>query len=81
VTRDLVQQAHRDPQREDRILKIGTGTAWSTALLAHQLGDDRVVSVEVDPVMAEVVRGNLTRAGRSPLAVTGDGTHIAAPDR
>jgi protein-L-isoaspartate O-methyltransferase len=81
VTRDLVQQAHRDPQREDRILKIGTGTGWSTALLGHQLGVDRVVSVEVDRVMAEFARGHLSRAGRSPLVVTGDGTHIAAPDR
>jgi len=54
-------------------LEIGTGTGWSAALLAHQLDDDRVVSVEVGPVVSEVARGNLTRAGCRVLVVTGDG--------
>jgi protein-L-isoaspartate O-methyltransferase len=54
---------HLDPQPGQRILEIGTGTGWTAALLAHQLGDDRVVSVEVDPVVADTARRNLTRAG------------------
>ena len=64
---------HLDPQPGQRILEIGTGTGWTAALLAHQLGDDRVVSVEVDPVVADTARHNLTRTGRTPLVVTGDG--------
>jgi protein-L-isoaspartate(D-aspartate) O-methyltransferase len=70
---------HLDPQPGERILEIGTGTGWSTALLAHQLGDDRVVSVEVDPAVAALARGNLTRAGRSPLVITRDGTEGYPP--
>lgn len=64
---------HLDPQPGERILEIGTGTGWTAALLSHQLGDDRVVSVEVDPVVADTARGNLTRAGHEPLVITGDG--------
>jgi protein-L-isoaspartate O-methyltransferase len=41
--------SHVDPQPGQRILEIGTGTGWTAALLAHQFGDDQVVSVEVDP--------------------------------
>jgi protein-L-isoaspartate O-methyltransferase len=64
---------HLDPQPGQRILEIGTGTGWTTALLAHQLGDGQVVSVEVDPVVADTARHNLTQAGRTPLVVTSDG--------
>ncbi len=64
---------HLDPQPGERVLEIGTGTGWTAALLAHQLGDDHVVSVEVDPAVADNARQNLTRVGRSPLVVTADG--------
>jgi protein-L-isoaspartate(D-aspartate) O-methyltransferase len=64
---------HLDPQPAERVLEIGTGTGWTAALLAHQLGDDHVVSVEVDPAVADTARQNLTRVGRSPLVVTADG--------
>lgn len=64
---------HLDPQPGERILEIGTGTGWTAALLAHQLGDDHVVSVEVDPAIADTARRNLTRVGRGVLVVTGEG--------
>jgi protein-L-isoaspartate O-methyltransferase len=70
---------HLDPQPDERILEIGTGTGWTAALLAHQLGDDQVVSVEVDPVVADTARRNLTRAGHRPLVVTGDGARGYPP--
>ena len=65
--------AHLDPRPGDRILEIGTGTGWSTALLAHQLDDDRVVSIEIDPTVAQAARANLDRAGHRPRVITADG--------
>lgn len=65
-----------------RVLEIGTGTGWNTALLSHRLGDDRVVSVEVDPAVAELARPNLAGVGRAPLVITADGAEgysAAAP--
>jgi protein-L-isoaspartate(D-aspartate) O-methyltransferase len=70
---------HLDPQPGERILEIGTGTGWTAALLAHQLGDDQVVSVEVDPAVADTARHHLARAGRSPLVFTGDGAQGYPP--
>lgn len=64
---------HLDPQPGHRILEIGTGTGWTAALLAHQLGDHHVISIEVDPAVADTARANLARAGHQVLVVTGDG--------
>ncbi|MFH8348401.1 methyltransferase domain-containing protein [Streptomyces sp. NPDC018045] len=63
-----------------RVLEIGTGTGFHAALLAHRLGSDHVVSVEVDPVLAEAARANLKAVGLTPAVITGDGAlgHTAA---
>lgn len=45
----------------DRILEIGTGTGYQTAVLAHLAAD--VWSVERDPVLAEEARGRLEELG------------------
>lgn len=56
-----------------RVLEIGTGTGWNAGLLAHCLGDEAVVTVEVDPKVAEQAHASLKRAGFGPRVVTGDG--------
>lgn len=57
-----------------RVLEIGTGTGYNAALLAHRLGAPNVVSVEIDPAVAEHARAALAAAGYGALrVVTGDG--------
>ncbi len=58
-----------------RVLEIGTGTGFHAALLSHRLGAGRVVSVEVDPLLAETARAGLKALGHTPTVITGDGAH------
>jgi protein-L-isoaspartate O-methyltransferase len=56
------------------VLEIGTGTGWNTALLCRRVGTrGRVISSEIDPVIATTARASLTRVGYSPLVITADG--------
>ncbi len=56
------------------VLEIGTGTGWNAALLSRAVGEHgRVVTIEVDPRLAQDARRALTPAGYHPLVITGDG--------
>lgn len=69
-----------DAQPGDMVLEIGTGTGWNAALLAVRLGDRNVASIEIDPMLAEVARRNLTAAGRDVAVRVGDGA-VGWPER
>ncbi|MBV9022767.1 MAG: methyltransferase domain-containing protein, partial [Streptomycetaceae bacterium] len=56
-----------------KVLEIGTGTGYSTAILCHRLGEDRVTSIEYDPALAHRAADHLTAAGYHPTLITGDG--------
>ena len=57
-----------------RVLEIGTGTGYNAALLAHRLGAHNIVSVEIDPAVADHARHALAGAGYGAVSViTGDG--------
>ncbi|MFI9329458.1 ATP-grasp peptide maturase system methyltransferase [Kitasatospora sp. NPDC052868] len=56
-----------------RVLEIGTGTGYSTALGAHRLGDANLTSIEYDPVVGGAAAAALKAAGFAPRLIIGDG--------
>ncbi|WP_241844364.1 methyltransferase domain-containing protein [Kitasatospora sp. CB01950] len=56
-----------------RVLEIGTGTGYSTALGAHRLGDANLTSIEYDPVVGGAAATALKAAGFEPRLIIGDG--------
>jgi len=55
LLQDLQVQSH------ERVLEIGTGSGYLSALLAHRAAS--VLSLEIQPELAAVARANLQRAG------------------
>ncbi|HEY8905331.1 MAG TPA: protein-L-isoaspartate O-methyltransferase [Rhodoferax sp.] len=54
----LLQDAAVQPA--DKVLEIGTGSGFTTAMLARQA--QRVISLEINPELADLARANLQRA-------------------
>ncbi|WP_438296931.1 methyltransferase domain-containing protein [Streptomyces sp. HUAS TT7] len=65
--------ADLDVKPGNRVLEIGTGTGWNAALLAHRLGAENVVSVELDSSVAAEARTALNLFGLPVCVVTRDG--------
>lgn len=66
ILQDLAVQKH------EKVLEIGTGSGYMAALLAHRAQE--VLTIEIDPVLADLARANLKRAGAYNAEVrTGDG--------
>lgn len=55
-----------------RVLLIGTGSGYSTALLAYRLGSGKVTSIDIDPYLTETARERLGRLGLHPHLAVGD---------
>jgi protein-L-isoaspartate(D-aspartate) O-methyltransferase len=73
----LVQDAAVKPT--DKVLEIGTGSGYTTALLAKLA--QRVISLEIQPEVADMARANLHRAGIHNVEVRQtDGSQGAAAD-
>jgi len=64
-------------KRTDRVLEVGTGSGYLTALLAHRAA--QVHSVEIRPALAAFGRANIARHGVDNVALhVGDGLNGAA---
>lgn len=58
----------------DKILEIGTGTGYNTALLCHRVGPGQVTSIDVDPGLISDARQRLAMLGYTPHVTVRDGT-------
>ena len=56
-----------------RVLEIGTGTGYNTALLCHRLGEGNVVSVDIDPDLVDAARSVLAVHGYRPTLAAANG--------
>jgi protein-L-isoaspartate(D-aspartate) O-methyltransferase len=62
-----------DLQDGHRVLEIGTGTGYNTALLCHRVGDGQVTSIDIDAVLVAEAVDRLAQFGYRPRLVAGDG--------
>ncbi|MGH3852515.1 MAG: methyltransferase domain-containing protein [Pseudonocardiaceae bacterium] len=58
-----------------RVLEIGTGTGYNTALLCHRLDDRNVCSVDIHPGLTDAAREHLAEIGCHPHLTTSDGAN------
>jgi len=66
-------------QPTDKVLEIGTGSGYTTALMARQA--QRVLSLEINPEIATLARANLQKANITNVEVrVADGAAGAAAD-
>ena len=66
------------PRRSDRVLEIGTGSGYLTALLAHRAA--QVHSVEIRPALAAFGKANIARHGVDNVTLAiGDGAGGVPP--
>ena len=66
-------------QKTDKVLEIGTGSGFTTALLAHQAA--QVLSYEIDPALARQATANLQKADVTNAKVrNADGSQGAAAE-
>jgi protein-L-isoaspartate O-methyltransferase len=56
-----------------RVLEIGTGTGYNTALLCERLGSEQVTSVDIAPELVALARGRLAANGYTPTLAAVDG--------
>ncbi|WET80080.1 methyltransferase domain-containing protein [Amycolatopsis sp. QT-25] len=56
-----------------RVLEIGTGTGYNTALLCHRLGSGLVYTVDIDPELVDAARRRLAEIGFAPSCAAADG--------
>ncbi|MDY0106034.1 MAG: protein-L-isoaspartate O-methyltransferase [Giesbergeria sp.] len=73
----LLQEVNAQPK--DRVLEIGAGSGYMAALLAHTAA--QVVTLEINPELADMARQNLERAGiENVTVIQADGAQATGVD-
>jgi len=62
-----------DVQDGHRVLEIGAGSGYNTALLSHRLGGDHVFAVDLEANLIELARKRLAALGYHPTLKATDG--------
>ncbi|WNI19971.1 protein-L-isoaspartate(D-aspartate) O-methyltransferase [Actinacidiphila sp. ITFR-21] len=62
-----------------RVLEVGTGTGYTTALLCHRLGDKHVTSTDTDYEVSSRAGITLEQLGHSPELLAGDDVQDKLP--
>jgi protein-L-isoaspartate(D-aspartate) O-methyltransferase len=65
-------------KKHEKVLEIGTGSGFMTALLAHRA--QRVLTLELKPELAQMARTNLQKAGIHNAEVRVANGAVGAPD-
>lgn len=65
-----------DPQPEEKVLEIGSGSGWTAALISEIVGPKgSVVTIESDPGLVDFAKSNVQKASaRNVKVVQGDGS-------
>jgi protein-L-isoaspartate(D-aspartate) O-methyltransferase len=59
-----------DIQEGDRVLDVGSGSGWTTALIAHAVGEEgSVLGLEIDPELIEFGKRNIEKYGFQNAAI------------
>jgi methyltransferase of ATP-grasp peptide maturase system len=70
LTATLLEQL--DLRCGHRVLEIGTGSGYTTAVLCHRLGSPLVTSIDIDPMLVSRARVQLDLCGYYPAVDTSD---------
>lgn len=52
-----------------RVLELGAGLGYVSTICARQAGAENVISVEANPIMVPILKGNLARNGQGAVTV------------
>jgi protein-L-isoaspartate(D-aspartate) O-methyltransferase len=71
-----------DPRPGHKVLDIGSGSGWTTALLAHLVGSKgEVYAVERIPELVEFGRGNVEKSGIKNARFSTAGEELGLPEK
>jgi protein-L-isoaspartate O-methyltransferase len=67
--------AELNPREGMQVWHIGTGAGWTPAMTNHRTGPGTVISMEIDPIVAEAAQQRLRRASSDVMVLPGETPH------